>query len=250
LTVVKTLKSGCREVSRTMNSFKMLAACCCATALVFSGTLAAAAKQELPEVTEDGLHLIPDSKLAIVYAQPGASLSGYDKVMLLDSYVAFRKNWERDQRSQSTSLTRLSSRDIERIKTDLAKAFRDVFTEELEKGGYPVVSEAGEDVLLVRPAIINLDVNAPDTMSAGRTRTYTQSAGEMTLYVELYDSVTGDLIAKAMDRRADRSRDGFYTWTNSVTNRAAAQMILRGWAGILLQALDEARQRTADSPAD
>jgi hypothetical protein len=64
----------------------------------------------------------------------------------------------------------------------------------------------------------------------------------MTLYVELYDSVTGDLIAKAMDRKADRSNDGFYTWTNRATNKAAADRILKGWAKILVDALDEARQ--------
>ena len=74
----------------------------------------------------------------------------------------------------------------------------------------------------------------------------------MTLYVELYDSVTGDLIAKAMDRKADRSNDGFYTWTNRATNTAAADRILKGWAKILVDALDEARAAPAETgdPAD
>jgi hypothetical protein len=118
-----------------------------------------------------------------------------------------------------------------------------VFRQTLEDGGYEVVDESAEDVLLVRPAIINLDVNAPDTMRAGRSRSYTSSAGEMTLYIEIYDSVTGDLIAKALDRRADTSRQGFYTWTNSVTNKSAAKRILKGWADILLDALNEAKQQ-------
>ncbi len=95
--------------------------------------------------------------------------------------------------------------------------------------------------MIVRPAIINLDVNAPDTPQAGRSNTYTASAGEMTLYIELYDSVTGDIIAKALDRQIDRANAGFYTWTNSVTNRAAALRILRGWAKILVNALNEAK---------
>ena len=33
--------------------------------------------------------------------------------------------------------------------------------------------------MIVRPAIINLDVTAPDTPTAGRSRTYSSSAGEM-----------------------------------------------------------------------
>ena len=202
---------------------------------------AVAKEQDLPEVTEDGLHRVPDSKMAIVYAEPEADLSGYQKVQLLDAYVAFKKNWARDQRSSSIDPLSVTSSDVERIKNRLAEEFRSVFTEVLEQGGYPVVDAAGDDVLLVRPAIINLDVTAPDTMRAGRSRSYTQSAGEMTLYVELYDSVTGDLIAKAMDRKADRN-SSYYTWANSATNKAAADRILKGWAEILLAALNEAKQ--------
>ncbi len=206
---------------------------------------ALAKKQEWPEVTVDGLHRVHDSKLAIVYAEPGADLAPYKRVMILEPAVAFRKNWERDQRTSSASRLRLSSRDIEKIKNTLAKEFETVFADALNNGGYEVVEEAADDVLLIRPAIINLDVNAPDTMSAGRSRTYTSSAGEMTLYIELYDSVTSDLIAKALDRKSDRN-NSFYTWSNSVTNRAAAQRILKGWADILLSALNEARSYPAD----
>ena len=217
-----------------------------AALLALSGPTTAK-KQELPEVTEDGLHRVHDSKLAIVYAEPGASLAGYERVQLLDAYVAFKKNWERDQRAGSAQLLRNTSRDVENIKNRLADEFYTVFRQVLEEGGYPVVDEAADDVLLIRPAIINLDVKAPDTPQAGRTMTYVSSAGEMTLYLEAYDSVTGDLIAKALDRKADRRNDGFYTWSNSVTNRAAAQRILKGWATILLNALNEAKQHRPET---
>lgn len=212
--------------------------------LIAVSTALAAGKQELPEFTEDGLQLVRDSKLAIVYAEPGADLSGYQRVQLLEAYVAFKKNWAREQRTSSTPLS-VTSKDMDRIRSDLASGFRDVFSSALEDGGFPVVDEAGEDVLLVRPAIINLDVKAPDTRSAGMTKIYTDSAGEMTLYVELYDSVTGDLIAKALDRKADPRNAGFYTWTNSATNKAAADRILKGWAAILVSALEEARATAA-----
>jgi hypothetical protein len=204
-----------------------------------------AREAELPEVTEDGLHRVHDSKLAIVYAEPGADLAPYQRVLLLDAYVAFKKNWARDQRRSSIDPLKITSQDVERIKNDLAQGFHEVFGQTLEEGGYELAEGAGEDVLLVRPAIINLDVNAPDTMSAGSSHTYTDSAGEMTLYIELYDSVTGDLIAKALDRRIDRRNSGFYTWSNRATNRAAAERIMKGWASILVAALDEARASTS-----
>jgi hypothetical protein len=208
-----------------------------------AGTTAVQAKeQELPPITEDGLHLVPDTEMAIVYADPEADLEPYNRVMLMEAYVAFKKNWARDQRSRSASSFGPRSKDMERIKSTLATEFQEVFATVLEDGGYPVVDEAGEDVLLVRPAIINLDPTAPETSEPGRRTTYVSSAGEMTLYIELYDSVTGDIIAKAMDRRADRRHDGFYTWASSATNKAAAERILKGWAMLLLEALNEAKQ--------
>jgi hypothetical protein len=140
---------------------------------------------------------------------------------------------------------RISSKDIENIKNSLAELFNEVFTKELEKAGYKVTTEAGDHVLLLRPAIVNLDVRAPDVPSAVRMYSYTTSAGEMTLYLEAYDSVTGDILAKAVDRRGDRAFHGSYTWTNSVSNRVAAERILKGWAQILVNALNEAHAGTA-----
>jgi hypothetical protein len=208
---------------------------------LFAASGVLAKKKELPEVTVDGLHLVPDSNLAVVYAEPGADLAPYNKVKLLDAYVAFKKNWERDQRSTSTRGIRVSSKDMDKIKSSLAEEFQTVFQEALQQAGYEVTEETGDDVMIVRPAIINLDVNAPDTNQPGRSNVYTSSAGEMTLYIGLYDSVTGDMIAKAIDRQFDRNNPGFYTWTSSVTNRAAALRILKGWADILVNALNEAK---------
>jgi hypothetical protein len=205
-------------------------------------------KQELPDVTADGLHRVPDSRLAIVYAEPGADLGPYNRVSILPAHVAFKKNWARDQRSSSVQPLRINSREMEKIKDRLATEFQEVFKGALTDAGYELTEEAADDVMIVRPAIINLDVNAPDTMSAGRSTTYTSSAGEMTLYIELYDSVSGDIIAKALDRRMDRNT-GIYTWTNSVTNRAAANRILKGWAGVLVDALNEAKEYDAN-PGD
>ena len=122
----------------------------------------------------------------------------------------------------------------------IGNATRD--TEVLEEGGYPVVEEAGDDVLLIRPAIVDLNPTAPDTSRSQRTRNYVSSAGDMTLYVELYDSQTGDMLAKALDKRADGRYSNYYTWANSASNKAAADRILKGWATILLEALNEAKR--------
>ena len=196
--------------------------------------------KEFPDISDDGLQLVKDSKMAVVYVEPGADLRVYKRIMLLAPEVAFKKNWERDQKSRSAS--KISRVNTTGIKKDLAREFETIFSETLTNGGYELVEEAANDVLLIRPSIINLDVTAPEQHGAGRSSSYARSAGEMTLYIELFDSETGDLIAKALDRRIDNENDaGFYTWTTSSSNKQAAARILTGWANILLDALNEAK---------
>jgi hypothetical protein len=72
-------------------------------------------------------------------------------------------------------------------------------------------------VLRVKIKILNLYVNAPDTMAAGRSRTFTVSAGEMTMFMELYDSETGAVLARVVDRREGRNT-GQMQLSSSVVN--------------------------------
>jgi hypothetical protein len=128
---------------------------------------------------------------------------------------------------------------MEKIKKKVADGFREVFTEELQtKGGYAIVDQSGEDVLIVRPAIMNLDITAPDIQSSSMTRGVVASAGQMTLFMELYDSSTGDIIARVIDPQA-ADRGGFAMMASSVTNTAEAKRIIRKWAETLRSHLGE-----------
>jgi hypothetical protein len=103
-------------------------------------------------------------------------------------------------------------------------------------------------VLLLRPAIINLDITAPDVPVAGRSRTFTASAGQATLFLELYDSVTGELLARAIDVKSANSMGGFISVTNGATNRAEAQRMLKRWADLLGTFLQNARTDASPPP--
>jgi len=65
----------------------------------------------------------------------------------------------------------------------------------------------------------------------------------MTLKLEIYDSVTGDLIATASDRR-ESPRRGYMQWTTRVSNNADARRMLQRWAVALRERLDNARTTT------
>ena len=192
----------------------------------------------------DGLVPVENASVAMAYVDPNADFSVFRRVAILDPFVAFRSNWQRDQRRANN---RITSSDMERIQADVARLFREVFTEVLEEDdGFEVVDVANHDVLLLRPAIIDLDISAPDTMSAGRSRTFSATTGGATLYIELFDSLSGKKIGKAADRQEIRSTAGRVSLSNRVTNTAEARRMFRRWAQILRDKLDAAYPLNAD----
>lgn len=201
---------------------------CLLTASVF-------AQEEDVNTTFDGLQRVESARVAVAYIDPAADFSEFRRVAILDPFVAFRSNWQRDQnRSRSRNI---NSRDMERMKGDVERLFREVFTQRLEAAGFQIVNEADYDVLVLRPAIIDLDIAAPDIQRAGRTRTYSASGGAATLYLQLVDSVSGDVIGRAIDRNRVRSAGGTVSWTNRVTNLGDARRMMGGWADVLVDFL-------------
>jgi hypothetical protein len=215
-----------------------------ALALLVSGAVAllpSLVAADEPPKEWDGLARVKSKNLDHVYKLPEADFSGYKRVRLDPIEVEFDKNWKPNDSTRSPS-QRLTNDDIEKIKQALAEEFRKVFTEELAKNGYPVVGESGDDVLRVSAAIVNLYITAPEKMTAGRSRTYTTSAGHMTLIAELRDSVTGKLMARAVDSVQGRDTGNFMI-TNSVTNMSSARTALTKWARVLREGLDDATGR-------
>ena len=213
--------------------------------LMLATSVSFAARKELPAESPEGLKLVKGTKLAAVYMKEGADFSGYDKVAILDCYVAFKKNWQREQNREKFGS--VSDQDVVRIRTRLADEVMKVFSEELVKKGEQIVDTAASDVLVLRPAIINLDITAPDTNQPGISYSIAASAGQMTLYLELYDSVTRELLARVIDPEADRGFDTF-TLQNEATGRMAADHILRKWADTLGDFLQHARSTGESTP--
>jgi hypothetical protein len=213
--------------------------------IALSGLLLAAPAMAQDEAAEDvgafdSLVAIEGAKADIAMIHPDADFSVYKRVFIADPWVAFIKNCKRTQNSQRRGSHRVSDSDMEKIKEAVSTMFKEVFTEKLtENGGYTLADEAGEDVLYIRPAVIDLDVTAPDTMTAGRSRTYTTSAGAATLYIELYDSVSGAIIGRAADRRTARQSAHQMNWSSSVTNRQEARRMFVIWADRLRAFLEE-----------
>lgn len=226
-----------------IRQLSLLAFTCASLALASAPALAA--KDPPPQVSPEGLQLTKSTKNRVVYVKPGATFSQYNRVAILDPLVEFEKDWQKDYNRSRVGLEgRVSDSDVERMKQKLAAEFKKIFTEELQgNGGYAVVNEAAPDVLVLRPALLNVEVNAPDVMTSGIEHTIVRSAGQMTLYLELWDAATNTLLARVMDAEADP--DSLAQMGGSVTNKAAADRILRSWAKELRERLDDVKAKPA-----
>jgi hypothetical protein len=201
-----------------------------------------AVNKPAPEYTSGGLKRVPDTELGLVYADPDADLSIYDSILLVRAQVAFRKDWQRDKNLHN--IYRVTAEDMVRIREDLSVKFNEVFSSQLTAGGNVLVDTPADGVLIVRPAIIDLDISAPSTNRTNRSSSLKESAGEMTLYLELIDSVSGDIIVKAMDLKYDRSKV-MPQFNDKFRNTKAAEKILESWADTLVRGLAEAREATS-----
>ncbi len=185
----------------------------------------------------DGLERVQVKGLSAAYRRPGATLSGYKRVRIDPVEIRFDKNWNP---TSTGSRLPLPAADREDIRTGLAKVVREQFVKTLTaKGRYPVVDESGPDVLRLKIYIVNLYVNAPDNPGPGVSRTFVTSAGEMTLFMELFDSESGQILARVVDRQEARQAN-MIGMANRVTNIGEAEDIAAGWARIMRDALDRA----------
>lgn len=196
-----------------------------------------------PPPTWDGLVRVKSKRLDYVYLLPGADFRAYNKVMLDPTEIAFKKNWLREYNNSTMTLSsRLSERDVQEAITKGSQAASEILAEALTQGGYPVVTEAGADVLRLRTAVVDISINAPDVKTAGRSRSFAGEAGFATLVVEARDSVSGALLGRAVDGKV--AGDNSMLMRNSVTNRSDFRQIMKRWANISVQGLGELKAQS------
>ena len=225
------LKFKCTVMNNTLMLISVLALCGCSSMNT----------QVLPQVSSEGMTLDKNTRSTVAYKLEGVNFTHYDKIQISNSTVAFKKDWQQDyNRDQRYLSTRVSNKDVIRIKADVAQLFDQTLLEEFtNNSNYVIVEEVVEGTLLIKPAIINLDINAPDVRSAANIKNYVQTAGEATLFLEIYDAVSGEILARIIDTRKTRDK-GYYQWATKVSNRQDAKIIIKKWAKSLRIKFDEA----------
>ena len=219
-----------------------------AAALSLSMGSSIALQAKVPD-TWDGLSRVQSKRFNVVYVLPSADFRTYTKVMIDPPQIAFKKDWKKDYNSTQRDLgRRVGDKDVRRAIDEAGKEFAEILTKEYNKAGYQVVDQPEADVLRISTAVINIEVNAPDIMSAGRSRTFTTETGEATVVIEARDSVSGSLIGRALDRSIIGDNGGRLQWSNSVDNRAEFEIAFKRWAKASAEGLDKLKAFSARSP--
>jgi hypothetical protein len=192
------------------------------------------------DVTTDGLTIIKSTTHTEKQIKDGVDWSEYAQYQITPVEVSFRKNWKRDYNMRQRTLSlQVTDEYMARIRESMGKMVYEEFDNALqEKGGLTKVDQADSNTLIFKPKIINLDVYAPDVDSAYISRSYVRQAGRATLFLEIYDAVSGEILSRWVNTREDPDR-GYFDWANRITNAAQAKLIVRAWANRLVEGLED-----------
>jgi len=168
----------------------------------------------------------------------------YTKVQLKRGTVEFGENWARDQRSLNNNIIRET--DLQRVKTDMGDLLEKVLRRNLSKNeAYTLTEESGADVLRFTPNIINLDIYTPDFLRNYVGHELTDAQGSMVLVLDINDSVSGELLASAVQKQQD-SESGYFEATSRGTNKTAFRRMMRNWGDWLFAMLEKIRAGDLD----
>jgi hypothetical protein len=190
------------------------------------------------------LDIVEQNRHSEILAVTDVDWTIYSKIQLEKATVEFRDRWVHDQWVRNRNTIR--EKDIKRIKSDMADLLDEVLTRELStKGGYVFTDQSGLDVMRVTPSITDLDIVAPDRVRDHIGYALTDSQLSMTMGLEIFDSVNGELLATAGKYDVDPLK-GYMEWTTSPTNKRAARFMLQRWSTWLRKWLDDARGGASD----
>lgn len=220
--------SGIRAIAALGVSIALLTGC--------EGSVPTVDTSAESEMTYDGLYPVKGGTADAAWARPGADISQYSKIRLQGVGVEYRpggdsgKTYNARRRADHYEITDTQKEELEEL---LLETFR----EELGKSEYfSLVTEPGPDVLLIRGGLYDVvSFVPPEPM--GRTDIYLSSVGEATLVLEIRDSASEAIIARAVDRRAAEQSFGLQE-SNRVLNRADVRRLAKTWGRLLRERLD------------
>jgi hypothetical protein len=175
--------------------------------------------------------IIPNAGFDELHVNAGADFTRYRTVLIEDASIEFIPRWVNEHRSS------VSNRDIARIKKTTADDLKAELAEKLSADDrYQIVEKAEIDTLLIKPAIVDLNVAAP---GSGQNVKLVDSAGYATLSLEMVDAYSNQRIVKLLDRKDAKGSSGReYFMANRASNAREFKLMMAAWAERVRSQLD------------
>ncbi len=194
--------------------------------------------QEPPaETTQDGLQLVSNDRLDLLYIRPGSDFSGYESVFIAAPEVEFARDWKRKQNISDPH--RVTDRDMDSIRRIISDQVVEIFTDELTEGsGYRVVDSPETADLILTPEVTDLDIINPLNNQSYRITVLAENSGGMTMTAELADAGSNQALLRFTDKSRGRERLD-YRRQDSVWIRSENNRLMRAWAQSLNSVLNQ-----------
>ena len=193
------------------------------------------------ETTFDGLVRIDNARFVAAWVDPDVDLTQYNKIIPGGAEFEFRNV----QRVSASMARARNEREFWISDTDrqrLVDTVSDVFTEELQRSEhFTLTDEPGPDTLIINGALHDIVSRVPPE-DVGRTEVWLSSLGEATLIIELRDSLSNEVIYRAVERRAIEGTANQMIRSGTATNWAEVRRWARRWAVRLREGLDSVHQ--------
>jgi hypothetical protein len=189
------------------------------------------------EVTFDGLVRIDNGRFRDSWADPDIDFSQYTKFMTGNAVFEFRAVKRSDSASMAARSNATEFYISDAARARLVEVVTEQFSRELGNSEHFTRAEsAGPDVLVIVGGLHDIVSRVPPS-HVGRGEIFLSSVGEATLVLEARDSLSGETIFRAIDRRA-AEQVGMATASNSVTNMSEVRRMASRWATRLREGLD------------
>ena len=190
------------------------------------------------EVSFDGLYQYDNTRVDVAWAVPDLDLSSYTSIMPVNVGVAYREVPNRGNTTAARSRGGPYFIDDD-ARSEFEALVDEIVAEELLKSNrFNIVSEPGPNTLKVSGGLLDVTSQVPPEPTGGRSRIYLSSVGEATLVLEIRDSESNRILARAVDRRAAETISGSFMQSNSVTNSAEVRRLIRHWGALVREALE------------
>ncbi len=190
------------------------------------------------EISFDGLHKYDNTRVDAAWAVPELDLSSYHKILPVNVGIEYRDVKDKSR----TTMGRSGSGPFfidDKARAEFEALVSEIFMEELQKSNrFEIVSEPGPGTLIVSGGLLNVTSMVPPDPVGGRSRVYLSSVGDATLVLEVRDSESNTILARAVDRRAAETIGGSFTMSNSVTNSAEVRRLIRHWGKLVREGLE------------